>query len=220
MSRFLLVCFCLGLTACGPPKDQFGYQGFAMNEFFPFDGPRTWKFINEDDKIPYLLVGKLNEEYETTNGGDTRIFEIEFSKDCFRDDADCVEEEYVRTWWWSYDGTNGTLLHGNKLKGESEDLFDPPVSITSPNMKKDEFVETETAGGAWTSTFVNVEECPVQWEVNWDDCVLLDVDDGDGDPSTGNPASGTFWAVKDYNIVAFDVPGEPGRWELLKHLQE
>ena len=51
--------------------------------------------------------------------------------------------------------------------------------------------------------------------------VLVDeLDDGDGDLSSGSPVSGTFWAITGYNVVAMDWPGEAGRWELLKHIYE
>jgi hypothetical protein len=209
----------LGLAGC-PNKlnDNISFGGFTMTDFFPFDGERTWEFVSEDIELDYILVADLLEENEVLEDGFTRVYTIEYSKDCISTDNGCVEGEYLRNMRWASNDTYGTFLYGYELAGEDAVAFDPPLQITTPSMKREDSVTTDTGGNTWTSTFVQLEACPVQWAVDWDECARFELDDGDGDLSTGSPVSGTFWVITGYNMVAMDWPGEAGRWELLKHI--
>ena len=219
--RFHCVFLAAGflLAGCGQslPNGPLGFGGFTMTEYFSYDGERTWEFVSEDILIDYILVADLNEESEVLEDGFTRVYTIDYTKDCISTEGGCVEDEYVRSMKWSSNDTYGTFLHGYTLAGEEAVVFDPPVQITPPSMKREDSVTTETGGSTWTSTLIQIEECPVQWAVTWDECARFELDDGDGDLATGSPVSGTFWAITGYNVVAMDWPGSPGRWELLKH---
>ena len=197
--------------------DPIGFSGFTMTQFFSFDGERTWEFVNEDINIDYFLVGELSQESDVLEDGFTRKYTINYTKDCISTANGCVEDEFVRSMQWSSNDTFGTFLHGYQLAGEDAVEFDPPVQVTPPNMKREDSVSTDTDGTTWTSTFIQLEECPVQWAVDWDECARIELDDGDGDLETGSPVSGVYWVITGYNVVASEWPGEPGRWELLKH---
>ena len=198
-------------------NSNYSYSGFSMTEYFEFDGERTWEFVSQDTDLAYLLIGDLLQETGEANNGDSIVYTIEFTKDCVGTDATCVDKEFVRSVDWSCDDTHGTQIHHYLMADGDEKTFDPPLGITDAKMKKEDYVETAVDGTTWRSTFVSIEECPVQWNVDWNECIRLEVDDGVGDLTTGSPVSGIYWVITGFNVVAMELPGETDRWELLKH---
>jgi hypothetical protein len=211
----------IGLGGCGGGlTDPIGFGGFTMTEFFTYDGERVWEFINEDIYLDYILIAELSQESELLDDNFTRVYTIDYFKDCINTENGCVEDEFIRSMRWASNDTYGTFIHGYQLAGEDAVNFDPPIKITKTKMKREDSVQTESNGLTWTSTLIQLEGCPVQWAVDWDECARFELDDGDDDLATGSPVSGTFWAVTGYNVVAMEWPDEPGRWELLKHTFE
>jgi hypothetical protein len=206
----------LALSGCTPlPDDKF--KGYDPSDFFTFDPDYRWEYVSTDTELKYALYGQINPELEeSVDDGATKIRTFEFFKNCVGNDPTCVEDEFVRSFQISVNSLFGTYLWGSAAGADATD-FDPEVAITGRYSKKGDVVETETGGKTWTSTMRTIEACPVQWNVEWPTCLVYDVDDGDGDLKAGDPMSGTWWMVAGYALVAFDLAGETGRWELQDH---
>jgi hypothetical protein len=206
----------LGLFACnGAPNDQFTFSGFDMTDYFAFDGERTWEYISSDTSVAYFWVAELSQDVEEVDG--KKVYTVDTTKDCVGNDPTCVEGELVRSLRWSVDATDGVEIHSYAIGTDARVDLSPPLQLATAKMKKEDVVETTTDGTDFSSTFASIETCPVQWNVEWDDCIRFDLDDGDGDLSVGHPLTGQFWVITGFNLVAQSVPGESGRWELSDH---
>jgi hypothetical protein len=92
--------------------------------------------------------------------------------------------------------------------------FKPPIQLASQKAKKGDTWSTTTGGASWTSTFVGFEWCPVDMNVDWNECghfVLTT------DTEEGYSVAGDYWAILGYNVVAMTIPGDPGQWMLSDH---
>lgn len=188
-----------------------GYVGYRMDEYFPFDGERTWEFTSTDTTLPYKLVATLDPEPETEGG--VEIFSIQYDRVCVSADETCTDAR-VRTVRWSSDAIGGTRIWGYENDAGAVS-FDPPVQLTLPQMVPSETATTQLDGVTWTSTFVGVEACPVTWTSEWEDrCLHLHLDDGDGDATQGSWLAGDYWAIVQYNVVGMALTEDTGTWQL------
>jgi hypothetical protein len=195
----------LGLAGC-EPADNYSFNGYRMQTFFPFDGSRSWEYVNvDDDTVPYKLIATLIGS-EDLDG--VRIYEVEFQRECVGA-AEC-EPGHDHSIWMSSDG-DGVRVHRWGDAGATPVDFDPPLALADGSMVVDDSVSTTTIGSTWTTTFAAMEACPVQWTDEWDECAKFTVDAG----GTDHPLVGTWWAVTGYNIVAWRTPDSGDQWQLL-----
>lgn len=206
-----LLCACAGLlslaSGCGEPT--YGYQGYQMYDKFPLDGTRQWEYNNEDESINWTL---LVEKKDTAIVGENQVVTLEYSNDDTGDLFFTVD--------WSSDSTDGILLHGYEdiANAASPVTFSSPIQVAEKWMLPGDVVTTETDGFTFTSTFNNVEGCGTYWVPDWDDvqCVVMTIDDGDGDPATNGQFTGTYWLVPRYGIALMELTSSQGRWNLAK----
>lgn len=198
------------LCACGGAPPVFdGEEGAS---FFPFDGSRTWEFINADDAVTYKLV--LVQQPDPTSSPVGNVYSIQHHIECVAADPGCVDGEVVRTVRWSSVGTDGAFLHG-ALVGGVDTVVKPPITVADENVlvEEDPWL-TSTSDGDWSSDLVLKEACPVVITSDWESCLRFDVDDA-GTSSLHDHVAGSYWANYGYNVVAFDLTDDGlGRWEL------
>lgn len=208
--RTLLLSSLLVVSACNGPGGSVTVSGKNLVTFFPFDGvERSWTF-ESDAETAHRMVGVRSAEAEIYEATGSEIWTVEYNLECVDpDDTTCTNSHY-RTFRISADAGSGVLVHSFAV-GESEALtFDPPVMIgDADTLFEEEWVTTNDAG-TFTVTFTGSEACNIRWTDNWDDCIVLELDDGGA--NTG--MSGTIWAVASYNMVAFDLGADASRWEL------
>jgi len=195
-------------TGCGGSAYQ--YAGYSMDDFFPFDGERTWEYINTDITIPYKVIATLDSEHRTE--GSTKIYAVDYDKECLDPTSkDCVDEGYLRTVEWSSDPTDGVMLHSlTDILGKTN--FTPPITLAASRMAVGDTVVTNTDGVTFTATFdVIASECPIQWVDTWTDCPKITLDDG----GAGAALAGEYYAIGGYNVVAMELTGDTGQWQLL-----
>lgn len=202
----LVVLLCV--SGCGGGTYQ--YAGYGMDDFFPFDGERTWEYINTDFTIPYKLVATLDSEARVKDS--TKIYSIDYEKECLDPKSkECANEGYLRTVEWSSDPTDGVLLHSIEDIG-GRTVFNTPISLAASRMTVGDTVVTETDGVTYTATFDVVSSvCPIQWVDEWTDCPKITLDDG----GAGAPLAGEYYAIGGYNVVAMELTGDTGQWQLL-----
>ena len=208
MSRSFLLVLPL-LAACGSPQEPESAPTPVWDNF-PFDGSRTWEFVNTDATVPYKLVahsdGIPDEAFEGHN-----VYPVTYSTDCVT--GDC-EDELLRTIWWSSDIVDGVLIHAYE-EGSWSPTYEPPLRLSPPDSTFDTPIETITDGFEWTSRLEAFEHCPVHMNTDWGpDCARFVVEDGDDEAWTNEGLTGTWWAIKGVGVVAFELEGETGRWQL------
>lgn len=196
------------LAACTSGKDRYTYSGWDMPAYFPFDGERTWEMVNAQTSVSYKLIGVLQPEEQVDSDF---LHAIRWTKECVGADETCVDGELVRAVTWSVSAALGARIHSYD-EGSGTVVLDPPLVIAESEMKRGDIAETQTAGATWASENLGVEACPVRWNVDWQDCLHLQVTG-----SASGPLAGDYWVITSYNAVAFEVTGDPGRWELSNH---
>lgn len=182
----------------------YSYSGYVMENYFPFDGERTWEFVSTDTELTHKIVAELDPQ-PTTTGDGIEIYTIDYDLQCLEDGPLCDGGEPLRSVKWSADQTRGVLIHG--VGNES---YEPPITLAAPKMAVGDTVETETGGTLFTASFDQITDCPVKWTDAWDECVWLHLDDG----GAGVDVAGDYWAVTGYNVVAMQLTGDTGQWQL------
>lgn len=196
------------LGACGG-SNSFNFSGVTVYEMFPFDGDRTWEYISTDTEISYKLVANTVGEPDVIDS--TNVYAVEYKVECIGNDPECNDGELLRRERWSSHSRDGVHIHGFESIAEGVTVdFDPPMQVAKASMARDEVVSTSTAGATWTSTMLGIEDCPGQED--WDQCgaFLVETDAAVG----GYPIAGKYWAVAGHNLVAIELEGDTGRWEL------
>lgn len=183
------------------------YSGFDMTRYFPFDGERTWEFVSTDTSIPYKLVSTMDSNHSTGPDGEF-VYAVSTSAVCV--DTESCTDAWVRSIAWSSDRTFGTRVHSLETPSGTT-TFDPPLQMTDPDALTGDSVSTDVGGTEWTVTFEGLDTCPVIWTDQWgDQCIHLVLDDG----GAGSELAGDYWAITQYNVVAFALAGDTGTWEL------
>jgi hypothetical protein len=200
------------------PDDQYQLGGLTMYDLFPFDGNRTWEFINEDKAVTWWLRAETREEdpIDDLVEGHT-VYHVDYTKYCRGEDENCTEGDLVRSIGWSSDVNDGVLIH-SFTQGPAELTYDPPLQVAGREMNVGDVSETTTDGYNFTSTLVAMEFCPVEINNDWGpNCAHFRIEDGDTDPVSNQGLVGDYWAVKGLNVVAIDLEGDFGAWGLQTH---
>lgn len=195
----------LVMIAC---DSEVGYTGTKMGDYFPFEGGREATYSNEDATVEYLLIMEKVTPTEVVDSLELVTFEY------YRDDT----YELLGSVTWS-NRAGEVLIHRWSDAAGTVEEFDPPVSVTpkSGYMRAGEAVTTETGGRTFTSTFVDVQDCPVQWGLDWEGCVHLNLDDGDGDAMAGPLFAGEYWLVTRYMFAWMHITGYSAKWNLANY---
>lgn len=186
------------------------YKGTQMSEFFPYDGSRQAEYFNEDvDNVDWKLVVEKVEPVEQIGAYEVVTFEW----------SNYSTGEIVGAVKWSSSSGDGIHIHGYSVGTGDVTTFDPPIAFTDDDdyMKAGESVTTQTGGMTFTATFVGVEDCPVQWGLEWEDCLHIELDDGDGDDSAGPIFAGDYWLVQRYGPAWMHLTGYSEKWNLARY---
>jgi hypothetical protein len=215
-------------SACEP---TYTYVGYQMWDHVPLDADRTWTYANDGDAGFELAVHKAE---SPAIQADQDIFIFEHTN---AETGDLLMEVQ-----WSSDSLYGVLIHGYTTyvsapagpgttdsgtpdTGETGDpptvgetvVYDPPVQFAGERMAPGDSEETVTGGYTFTSSFPYTEACPNHWTQDWNECLKIELDDGDGDDTTGSLIAGEYWLVTRYGIAWFEPTGAPDKWVLKKH---
>lgn len=196
------------LLACS--GGAYTTQGTKVSDFFPFDGERNAVYLNDDESVDWeLRVEKID---ESVVSGRT-VVTMTYSQE-----TDTALTELYAVKWSTLDG-DSTLIHAYSEAGGAFTEYDPPISVTSGSgwMRVGDAVSTETGGYSFTSTFVEVVDCPVKMGLDWQDCSHFELDDGDGDPNAGPLFAGEYWQVTSYGTAWMLLTGYTDKWNLLDY---
>ena len=179
------------------------YAGYAVYDYFPLDGERTWTYAQEQEDILWRL--EVEKDPQTSLVDTTEVVTLEYSE---------ADGDLLYSVRWSSDANDGVLIHGwsDEVAGTTTD-YDPPVIFGEYRMVSGESVVTDTVDGTFTSTFEAVEECPNYWVSDWQ-CLKMVLDDGDGDDAAGVPFAGTWWIAPRYAASRFTPTGYDEPWVL------
>ncbi len=211
----LLIVAVLLAASCEPTQPV--YQGFVMEDFFPFDGSRSWHYISDNVDLEYKIVATLDTAPEEAHDGSTDIYTVNMVTECIGLDPDCEDGQEVGSYRMSASQTYGTLYWGYSNPEEGVVTFDPPIQISGRTMKVGDVEYTTTMrngtdGLSFTSQMIAQEHCEVEWTDSWDGCLKIQISE-----ENNAAPSGTYWAITNYNIVAWTpAPEEESdRWSLL-----
>lgn len=203
MRKLLFAAIPLTLSACGTAP-SYTYKGFEMNDYFPLDGDRSWTYSQLQEDVTWKL--RVDKVPQTVRNGSTEVVTLEYYNDDTGDLLYSVD--------WSSDGSTGIQVWGysDELSGDSV-AYDPPVQIADRQMLTGDQTVTETDGSTFTSTFQGIEDCENDWRPDWT-CAAIDVDDGDGDDTSGPPFAGQWWLATSYGASIFIPTGYSDAWVL------
>lgn len=194
-------------TGCG--GGGFTYGGVEFGEYFPFDGERAWTFVNTDPAVTYKLQAVLDleatEPFETDS-----IYTVRYSVLCVTDDPTCVDGEELFSIRWRSTQSSGVFVHGTAVGGVEQE-FKPPLQLFPREGKVGDVFEGKGGGVTYATEFVATEVCPVKLNVDWDACIRFQIT---AEGADGYPLTGDWWAINQYNVVALQLEGESGQWQL------
>ena len=157
----------------------------SMRDYFPQDGEREALYYNEDPEIEWTLRAEQGSDglWSYENDGDGTI---------------------IGSIRW--DSDDGIEIAGWSEGTESVRVVDPPFVVAGDCMRPGETIET----GAWSSTFVGMENCPVQWGIDGWECVRLRLE------NAGEEAFflGDWWLVTRYGPAWMHLAGFTEKWNL------
>lgn len=208
MRTIFMMCV-LSLMGCADGGNGVTVSGKNMPEYFPFDGSeRSWTF-ESDAEAAHRMVGVMDPETTPDPDGNGEIVTVDYDLVCIdENDPSCVGGD-VRVLEISSNAGNGVRIHAVTPADGTRIEFDPPALIGDRNATFEESWVTETSVGTFTSTFMGSEPCSIRWVEDWNDCVVLEIDD-----SGVAGLTGTIWAVASWNMVAFRLVDDLDRWEL------
>jgi hypothetical protein len=180
-----------------------------MHNQFPMDGDREWQYLNDDDGVEFpMRVEKLSTPRMVDN---ITVYTFEYYNE--------ESGDIVRSVEWSSDSINGVLIHAytNHEGGGEPVEFDPPIQFADEEMAPGQCAITETGGYTFTSTLVVSEPCPNHYVPDWEACLKMTLDDGDGDDSAGAMVAGEYWLVPSYGTAWFRMTPDSDNWRLWKH---
>lgn len=193
------------LAACDNPITYGGYQ---MEQYFPFDGERTWEFVNTDTTLGYKLKATLDST--PTMEGAQEVYSVTYETLCVGDDTTGCTDTWLRDVLWSSDGIEGTFIWGYDTASGTT-TYDPPLQITETDQLANSVVTTQTNGATYSVTFHGITNCPVVWTTEWENrCAQFTIDDG----GAGDELAGDLWAITQYNVVGLQLADDPGTWQL------
>lgn len=199
------------LLLAGCPNNGPVFDGEKMLDYFPFEQnvDCKWSFAHDDTLLEHSMAAEIT-NFEFLDGGrDT--FEVSFVKECRGQSDTCTEGDLIRRMYWEIQAGQGVRLTGMDAPGASY-TFDPAIQLASSEMRVGAEIETTTGDATYTSTFIEIGDCPVPLET-FDSCVKMQLASTDG----VSEVLGTYWAINDFNIVAIDWPDQNGLWKLVRH---
>ena len=226
----LILLPALGLVGC---DGDYYYGGYQIYDHFPLDGQRSWEYANNDLSVTDHLEVRMLDTTVEQDG--ITVHEFQHFNDTTGDQILSVQ--------WSSASTSGVQIHGYQTfdtgggggpGGGGDDTggedtgsappypadlvsFDPPILFADSEMAPDESVESSGGGWDFTSTFESVDPCPNHWVGDeWETCLRIRIDDGDGDDTTGAPFAGTYWLVPRYGIAWQQTTGDTDTWVLVR----
>jgi hypothetical protein len=118
---------------------------------------------------------------------------------------------------WSSHPVSGVQIHSySNIHDGTEVVFDPPVLFAEKRaVPGDQFV-TQSGGFTWTATFQGVDGCGTYWVPGWEDeeCLVVNLDDGDGTDVTNGVIVGTYWLVPRYGAAWLELDAYGTLWSL------
>jgi len=184
--------------------------GYQLYENFPLDGQRRWVYANDDEAVGFNLEVEL---VSSEVLGDAEVFELAH--------IDQGSGAPLRSVWWSSDSSAGVQIHAYAEGGGGRVDLDPPVTFAQPRMDPGDEVTSGAGGWDFTSTFVGGEPCANHWVGDdWDRCLHVRLDDGDGDDGAGAPFAGDYWLVPRYGAAWLETTGDSDTWVLLNAFWE
>jgi hypothetical protein len=182
---------------------------------FPFDGQRSWTYINEDPAVPYLLLATCDGVAERSDG--YNLYTVRYERVCTPAGSGCDAgpSHVIR---WSSDVRDGIWAHAYDIGPLAYAAGHPPIPVARDDriqlsyddMSVGDAIVTAAGDREWTSTLEALEDCPAQLSQVIPDCAAWTLDVSDGD---GRPLAGRWWARSTVGVTAFQGP-EEGRWEL------
>lgn len=190
------------------------YNGIGMEDYFPMEGERSATYKNDDDTVPYLLL--MEKQSQSTTVGDRDVWTFEYSDDTTASLVGGVQ--------WS-NSSGSVQIHGWAGADGVYSTFDPAIDVTDDDgrMLTGDAITTTTGGVTWTSTFVGVESCPVEWGLDWEGCVHISLTDGGAAPSAADDPSrpffvGDYWVIQRYMIAWMHIRGYDANWNLADYV--
>lgn len=193
------------LALAGCSGGGAAYNGTSMTEYFPFDGGRDGEFVNADSTIGYhLLTHKVEPTELAEDGRETATFEV--SKD---------DGTLLYSVKWSVRSNEPVRIEAYSEGTADFTVYDPPIDVVDAFMITGDTIESSTAGMNFTGTYLGPEDCPVLWGgLDWTDCAHINLDDGDGDTTTGPKFAGDYWLVARYGQAWMTLTGDTQPWQL------
>lgn len=193
--------WCAIAVACGDPRTAVIEEAQTWKSF-PFDGVRTWTYVNADRSVPYAIVATSDGVAERRVGPGAHGFDVyTVSYGCVGESEACATPELYAL-QWSSDTFQGVFVHGVRMGGAATFVaFDPPLWFAGDTQAVGERLVTETNGATWTSTRGESQGC---------DDLVWELETADG----GYPLAGQWWAMEVVGVTAFQRSGDATRWEL------
>ena len=186
----------LTLLATGCTGPTYGYKGYNVPDYFPLDGDRSWKYV-QDGLDWRLEVSKEG----SVSSGDMEIVTLDYG---VFDPA-----ELLYSIEWSSDVNTGVLIHSYTVEDGPSDSFSNPIVFADPSMAPGESIETD----GYISTFVEVITCPNDWVTEDWTCLHFQVTDG-LDNENSAPFVGDWWLASAWGASWFQQPTQSSEWIL------
>ena len=181
------------LLACGPGNTA-KYSGRSTSDYMPLDGARSWQYENEGVFFD-MIVEKTNSE--SIDG--VEVVTLTYSQ---KEPA----QSLATIDWSNHDGIK---IHGYTITNQGGMDFDSPIALSESKMMVGDMVKSTTDGITFTSTFVDLIECPNNWidEENTWECVLFEIT---SDSSSGVfPFLGQWWLANTWGTSRFIASDGP-----------
>lgn len=194
-------------TGCDP---VYVYNGYTLPPYFPLDGSvREWEYASTDSAVE---GGLRVEKADAMVQDEVEVVTLEYWNVG-------VDETEDLAWSvdWSTDDVQGVRIHRYLEEASGTEVtFDPPVQFMGRDGVTGDQVVTSSGGFTWTATFEAVDGCGTYWVPDWDDqdCLVINLDDGDGDPSTNSVIVGTYWLVTRWGAALMELDAYDTRWSL------
>lgn len=171
-------------------------RGFQLHTFFPQDGHRAAVYVQQGTAWARTV--------EKADTPEARDGDEAWTWTHAREDDGAPLGALV----WSSDAVHGIRVHAWAVGDRDLEVLDPPVQVSpvGDRMEVGEVVES----GAWTSTLVGFETCPVAWGIDDWNCAHLALE---GDLWF----AGDWWLAQDQGVAWMRLQGDEERWDLAEY---
>ncbi len=196
-------------VGCEP---TYNYVGYDMPDHFPLDGSeRGWTYASTDTTIATELQVEKVPQSSVQDGMEVVVLEHWLVGE---DDT----EDLAWSVKWASDQVEGVMIYGFKAAADEEwTEFTPPIQFADKSGITGDQVITQSGSYTWTATFQSVEGCETYWVPDWadEDCLVVNLDDGDDTPVTNGIIVGTYWLVPRWGAALMELDAYDARWSLL-----